>query len=77
MSFSSKYGPWCTDTVLYPPVMNFTAVLFVFNAVFHFYMHYNKYWLKWENHPKLKPLIGHEEEHGWEPIDISRKIFEA
>lgn len=77
MSFSSKYGPWCTDSILYPPVMNFTAVLFVFNAVFHFYMHYNKYWLQWEDHPKLKPLIGREEEQGWEPIATSRKIFEA
>ena len=45
MTFTKGLGPWCTQTKLYPPVMNFSAVLFVFNACFHFYAHSNDYWL--------------------------------
>lgn len=77
MTFSEKYGPWCTETALYPPVLNFSAALFVFNALFHFYMHYNNYWLRWENHPKIAPIVGIEEEHGWEPLSTLRPMFEA
>jgi hypothetical protein len=39
MSFTNRFGPWCTDDELYPPVMNFATVLFVFNAAMHFLMH--------------------------------------
>lgn len=75
LTFTKKYGPWCTQTNLYPPVLDFTAILFIFNAMFHFYAHYNGYWLRWEKHPYLAQMIGHEEERGWEPIMECKAIF--
>jgi hypothetical protein len=53
MSFTQEYGPWCTNTNLYPPVMNYATVLFFMNAAFHTFMHYKKYWLRWDQHPKV------------------------
>ena len=76
LSFSPKYGPWCTSTLLYPPVMDLNSILFVMYACFHFWMHYNNYWLRWEEHPELKPMGGREEEYGWESIMTCKVIFE-
>jgi hypothetical protein len=53
MTLTNEYGPWCTQTQLYPPVMNFATVLFCMNAAMHFFMHSQNYWLKWEEHPKI------------------------
>ena len=53
MSLTNEFGPWCTNTKLYPPVMNYATVLFFMNAAFHSFMHYKKYWLRWEKHPRL------------------------
>lgn len=53
MTLTNEYGPWCTPTQLYPPVMNFANVLFIMNACMHFYMHMKGYWLKWEDNPKI------------------------
>jgi hypothetical protein len=39
-------------------------------------MHYNNYWLRWEEHPELKPMVGREEEYGWESIMTCKVIFE-
>lgn len=77
MTFTNEYGPWCTPSQLYPPVMNYATVLFCMNVAFHTYMHKKKYWLRWEEHPKLQKILGHEEELGWEPIAKLRPMFEA
>lgn len=53
MSFTNEYGPWCTNTNLYPPVMNYATFLFFMNAGYHSYMHSKGYWLRWEKHPRL------------------------
>jgi hypothetical protein len=55
--------------------MNFSAVLFLLNACFHFYAHSNDYWLQWEGHPKIAEIIGREEEYGWEDIMKTKEIF--
>ena len=45
LSFTAKYGPFCTQQNVYPPVLVFTALLFVTTALLHFYFHFHKYWL--------------------------------
>lgn len=75
MTLTNEYGPWCTPTQLYPPVMNFANVLFIFNAAMHFFMHSQGYWLKWEENPKIKEILGRETELGWEPIDQLKPLF--
>ena len=77
MTFTAGYGPWCNSERLYPAVMNYSAWLFVINFVFHCYMHKNNYWLRWEEHPRMKFIIGREEELGWEPVDKLKPMFLA
>lgn len=77
MTFTAGYGPWCNQERLYPAVMNYSAWLFVINFVFHCYMHKNNYWLRWEEHPRMKFIIGREEELGWEPVDKLKPMFLA
>lgn len=38
-------------------------------------MHHQNYWLRWENHPRMKFVLGREEELGWEPIDKLKPMF--
>jgi hypothetical protein len=59
ISFTSSYGPFCRKTI-YPAVLTFSSGLFVINALFHFYLHSRNYWLKWEEHPKIKLMVGRE-----------------
>jgi len=75
MSFTAAFGPFCTNTQLYPPVMRFATILFLINAGWHTYMHKKNYWLRWEQHPRLQHILGHEEELGWEPIEKLKPIF--
>lgn len=75
MTLSENYGPWCTPKRLYPPVMTFASILFVLNAAMHFFMHSQGYWLKWEENPYIKEILGREEELGWEPIATLKPMF--
>jgi hypothetical protein len=38
-------------------------------------MHKQNYWLRWETHPRMKFVIGKEEDLGWEPIDKLKPMF--
>ena len=40
-------------------------------------MHQKSYFLKWEEHPSIKPHIGKEEELDWEPIAKVKEMFLA
>jgi hypothetical protein len=75
MTFTETFGPWCTKTHLYPEVMSYSSWLFVINFFFHCYMHYQNYWLRWEEHPRMKFVLGREKELGWEPIDKLKPMF--
>lgn len=45
LSFIEHFGPWCTGKKVYPPVLSFAEFLLVINALYHHYLHYNKYFL--------------------------------
>lgn len=47
LAFVPRFGPFCTSQKLYPPVMNWTACLFIINFVFHVVINCRKdYFLK-------------------------------
>lgn len=41
-------GPRCHKHKLYPPCLNFSSALFIFNAIYHVIIHKKGYWLTWE-----------------------------
>jgi hypothetical protein len=38
-------------------------------------MHWNNYFLKWEEHPENKLISGNEEAHDCEPLTIIKPLF--
>lgn len=75
LAWTPKYGPFCTSVALYPPVFTFVESLLVMNAMFHHYMHCQKYWLKWEDCPEVIESMGMEHELGFEPISVIKPVF--
>jgi len=48
-AFIPRFGPTCSSSRLYPPVMNWSCFLFVANCVYHMFQHYKyEYGLKWD-----------------------------
>lgn len=76
MTFTETYGPWCTSLHLYPSVMTYSSWLFIINFSFHLYMHHRHYWLRWEHHPRMRFIVGREDELGWEHIDKLKPMFQ-
>jgi len=73
--FPSPIGPFCTANALYPYDFTVLESLLVVNAIAHHYMHYKKYWLKWEEAPEVQAVEGVEHEHGYEPISVIKPVF--
>lgn len=71
----SPIGPFCTANALYPWAFTALESLLVVNAIAHHYMHYKKYWLKWEEAPEVKAVEGKEHENGFEPIPVIKPVF--
>lgn len=69
------FGPFCLSHSLYPPVMSMLAAMYVINAIFHHVMHWNHYFLKWEEHPEVKLIEGNEEANDCEPLSIIKPLF--
>ena len=42
LAFVPRFGPTCTADKVYPPVMNWTAMLFIVNFVFHWVINCRK-----------------------------------
>ena len=62
LCFVEYFGPWCTGKKMYPPVLSFAELLLIINAVYHNYLHYNNYFLQWEENPECKAIVGRESE---------------
>ena len=66
---------------MYPPVLSFVEFLFLINATYHRYLHFNDYFLKWEDDPQVAAMKGKEIAHGekdkeeYEPIELTKKVF--
>jgi len=45
LAFWEYWGPFCTETRLYPKCMTVAAVLYVINYGYHRYLHSNHYFL--------------------------------
>jgi len=57
LSWLSRLGPKCRPNKLYPPCMNYASILFIINSIYHYYIHKQNYWLKWEGaNETLLPL---------------------
>jgi hypothetical protein len=76
-SFTPWFGPFCTSKKLYPPVLSWSEILQVINVIYHWYLHCNKYFLKWEEHPKIKEMLGNEADFGYAPMPLLKKVFTA
>lgn len=70
-------GPFCKANAIYPYVFTCLESLTLINAAAHHYMHYKKYWLKWENSPEVQETLGKEVELGFEPIELIKPVFTA
>lgn len=51
--FVPAFGPMCTASKLYPFIFTYVESLLVLNGLYHHYLHYKKYWLKWEDSPEV------------------------
>ena len=58
LTFVARFGPYCKASKLYPPCMNFVNGLFILNYLYHLYMHYKDYWLKWHDYEEVRPIVG-------------------
>ena len=47
LSFVVWFGPWCSATNLYPPVLTICALLYWINCFYHYYLNSHGYYLKW------------------------------
>ena len=70
-----RFGPFCLSHSLYPPVMSMLATMQVINAIFHHVMHWNNYFLKWEQFPENLAIEGNEKAHGCEPLSVIKPLF--
>ena len=78
LAFVPRFGPFCTSEKLYPPVLNWTACLFLINYVFHLVMNCRKDYFLAEGH-----IAGHgesavEELHNFdEQVDNMSQLSEG
>jgi hypothetical protein len=70
------FGPICKNDKLYPPVMSWSEIIQVLNVTYQYYLHCNGYFLKWEEHPKIKEMLGNEGDFGYEPISVLKSMFQ-
>ena len=70
-------GPYCYSTALYPWMFTYIEALLVLNAIYHHYLHYQNYYLKWEKSGEVIKSAGKEHELGLEPIEVIKPVFLA
>ena len=70
------FGPFCRSSKLYPPVLSWSEIIQVLNVSYQYYLHCNGYFLKWEEHPEIKEIIGNEADFGYEPISVIKPMFQ-
>lgn len=71
----APFGPFCLANALYPYCFTCIEGLLIVNAIAHHYMHYKKYWLKWEESPECIAVMGKEHENGFEPLEVIKPVF--
>lgn len=47
LSFIKWFGPWCSPSNLYPPVLTLCAILYWANCGYHYYLNTHGYYLVW------------------------------
>jgi hypothetical protein len=77
LSFTVTFGPVCKKQKLYPMILSFVELLLVINAVYHIFMHYKKYYLRWEANERVAECLGNETAMGYEPLELAKPVFMA